>query len=293
MFHYVFLDPAIIDEAVQSGEMGLGRLVELLNDFRRDVFLAETDAWRVDPELGDRVRAIPNEFQSERKQIEDALSRLRRHSPLLLLEGDSDPNVSLLEFARSRASDAGLDMILSPGSFECQEGASWIKVSLAGCHKTQLSQKRANFALGRKFDPGDANFAEVANECFEKLVRHAEQVRVYDYALGRYYGNDQPTNFKRLIRFLRDFAPRLLLIEILTESEAKVSLTKDVEELRNEVNFKIIPIFRSRKAGDSDLPHPRYLGADNRYLDIDLGVDLCDAHNRCWKIQIKYSTSPE
>lgn len=292
MFHYVFLDPATIDEAVQSGEMGLGRLVELLNDFRRDVILAETDAWRVDSELGDRIRSIPNKFQTERKQIEDALSRLRRHSPSLVLEGDSEPNVSLLEFAKSVASEADLDMILSPGSLECDDGKKCIKVSLAGCHNTQLSRRRANLALGKQFDLGDKNFAEVANECFEKLVRHAERVKVYDYALGEYYGNDQPINLKRLIRFLRDSAPKLSELEIHTASKQEVSLTKDVKELRNEVDFSIILKISSRKAVDSGLPHPRYLGADNRYLDIDLGIDLCDGHDRCKKIHIKYSCSP-
>lgn len=292
MFHYVFLDPATIDEAVQSGEMGLGRLVELLVDFRRDVFLvAETDSWRVGDELGEKVRAIPNEFQHERKQIADLLTWLGRHSPLIVLEGDSDPNVSLLEFVRSKASEVDLDMILSPGGIEAPDGTTWINVGLTSCHKTALSQRRASLARGLDFDQGVANFAKVANDCFEKLVRHAKKVRIYDYALGRYYNNDQPLNLKRMVRFLRDFAPRLRLFEILTESDAKVSLIRDIGDLQNEVDFKIIPIFKSRRRGDSDLPHPRYLGADNRYLDIDLGIDLCDFDDRCRKIRIKYSFS--
>jgi hypothetical protein len=95
MFHYVFLDPLTIDEASQAGEMGLGRLIELLQGFRRDVLLVETDAWRVESELGDRVRAIP--LQTERKLIMDLLSSLRRSGPLVLLEGDGDDTVPLAE----------------------------------------------------------------------------------------------------------------------------------------------------------------------------------------------------
>lgn len=62
MFHYVFLDPQTIQEASDAGEMGLGRLIELLRGFRRDVILVETDAWRVGTEIGERVRAIPDAF---------------------------------------------------------------------------------------------------------------------------------------------------------------------------------------------------------------------------------------
>lgn len=289
MFHYVFLDPATIDEAVAAGEMGLGRLVELMNDFRRDVLLAETDAWRVDEELGERVRSIPDKFQHERKQIGDLLTWLRRHGPTVIIEGDADSNLSLSEFARSKAVEADLDMILSPGETECPEN-TWVKVCLAKCHTTALNRERANLAPGRTFTSGEKNFDGFASDCFAKLVRHAEVVRVYDYALGEYYNNDQPVNLKRLVRFLRDHAPRLLRLEILTLSPAKISLERDVGDLQNEVDFRIDVQFRANKA---DLPHPRYLGADNRYLDIDRGIDLCDAHDRCRLTKIKYAGSPE
>jgi hypothetical protein len=227
MFHYVFLDPDTIDDAIAAGEMGLGRLVELINDFRRDVLLAETDAWRVEAELGDRVRSIPDKFQHERKQIGDLLTWIRRHGPTVILEDDTDPNLSLSDFARSKAAEADLDMILSPGETECPEG-TWVKVCLAKCHTTELNRKRASLAPGRTFAAGKTKFDDLASDCFAKLVRHAKLVRVYDYALGEYYNNDQPVNLKRLVRFLRDHAPSLHKLEILTLSPAKVSLKNDV-----------------------------------------------------------------
>lgn len=288
MFHYVFLDPLTIDEAAQAGEMGLGRLIELLQGFRRDVLLVETDAWRIESELGDRVRAIPQ--QTERKLIMDLLTALRRSGPLVLLQGDDDGTLSLAEFARRKASAAGLDLLLSPGETETPADGSWIKVSLAKCHDTRFSQRRSSMASGLTFPQGSKCFLEVAETCFSKLVRSAKQISIYDYALGKYYGNDHPVNLKRLVRFLRDHARMLRTLEIHTLSNARSSLERDVRDLRNEVDFQIDLKFHER---DSELPHPRYLGADNRYLDIDRGIDLCDAHDRCRLTQIKYAAAPQ
>jgi hypothetical protein len=169
-------------------------------------------------------------------------------------------------------------------------GELWIKVSLAKCHDTRFSEKRAALASGLTFQQGSKCFSEVAGICFSKLVRFAETVRIYDYALGKYYGNDHPLNLKRLVRFLRDHAGMLRTLEIHTLSNTRGSIERDVRDLQNEVDFQIDLKFRQT---DSELPHPRYLGADNRYLDIDRGIDLCDAHDKCRFTQIKYAASPE
>ncbi len=288
MFHYVFLDPATIDDAVQAGEMGLGRLVELLLSFRRDVLLAETDAWRVETEIGERVRAIPDKHQHERKLIGDLLIWMKRNSPLLLMEGDEDPDMNLADFARTKAEESELDLILSPGDSEAI-GGKLIKSSLAKAHDTELSRIRTQLSGGLAFEQGTKNFEQVATECFRKLVRHAENIRIFDYALGKYYNNDQPVNLKKLLRFLRDQAPKLRRLELATLPNGRISLDRDLADLRQEVDFEITVDYRER---ESDLPHMRYFGADNRYLDIDRGIDLCDAHDRCRMTQIKYAGAP-
>jgi hypothetical protein len=56
------------------------------------------------------------------------------------------------------------------------------------------------------------------------------------------------------------------------------------------LDFQIDVQFKTNKA---DLPHSRYLGADNRYLDIDRGIDLCDQHDRSRLTKIKYVGAPE
>jgi len=287
MFHYVLIDPKTIDDAVAAGQMGLGRLVELLSDFRRDVFLVETDAWRVDEEVGERVRAIPNEFQHERKQIKDLLTWIRRNGPMVLLEGD-EADMSLSDFAASIAEEMGLDLILAPGP-TAKIGFHGFRAPLASCHTTEFTAHRNRLSQGRKFDAGETNFSGVADQCFRKLVAHADTVRVFDYALGEYYNNDQPVNLKRLVRYFRDHAPGLKHLEILTMEDARVSIERDVRDLQNEVDFRIVVLYRVKR----DLPHPRYLGADKRYLDIDRGIDLCDANDCCRKTIIKYAPSPE
>jgi hypothetical protein len=289
MFHYVFLDPATIDDAAQAGEMGLGRLVELLQGFRRDVLLAETDAWRVETEIGERVRAIPNIHQHERKLIGDLLIWMRRNSPLLLVEGDDAPDVTLADFARAKAEEWEIDLILSPGEPEII-GGKVIKSGLAKAHDTELSLSRTQLSGGLTFAQGSKNFEQVATECFRKLVLHADAIRIYDYALGKYYNNDQPVNLKKLVRFLRDQAPKLTTLELVTLPDGRISLDRDIADLRHEVNFTIQVDYRAREC---DMPHPRYFGANSRYLDIDRGIDLCDAHDRCRMTQIKYAASPE
>jgi len=287
MFHYVLLDPGTIDDAVAAGQMGLGRLVDLLVDFRRDILLVETDAWRVDAELGERVKAIPNEFQNERRQIKELLTWIRRHGPMVILDQD-DESKSLVEFAESVAELTKLDLILAPGPPKqiCENG---FRTNLASCHNSDLFTRRSRLAGGSSFVSGETNFMGLASTCFGKLVLHANTIRVFDYALGEYYNNDQPVNLKRLVRFLRDHAPNLKRLELHTMEDARVSLGRDVRDLQNEVDFEIQVDYRPKR----ELPHPRYLGADKRYLDIDRGIDLCDAHDRCRNTVIKYASSPE
>jgi len=287
MFYYVLIDPRTIDDAVAAGQMGLGRLVDLLADFRRDVFLVETDAWRVDKEIGERVQSIPNEFQHERKQIKDLLTWLRRNGPIILLDGD-DQSMSLSDFAASIADRIDLDLILAPGP-AAQIGIRGYRTPLASCHATEFNTLRNRLSQGRSFDAGETNFLGIANQCFGKMVAHAETIRIFDYALGEYYNNDQPVNLKRLVRYLRDRAAALKHLEIITMGNASVSIERDVRDLQNEVDFRIVVEYRAK----SELPHPRYLGADKRYLDIDRGIDLCDARDECRKTQIKYAKSPD
>lgn len=156
-------------------------------------------------------------------------------------------------------------------------------------HETEINQRRTNLANGLKFDQGTKSFSQVADECLSKLVRHAEVVRVFDYALGKYYSNDQPVNLKRLVSFLGDHTSGLTEMEIHTLSDERISLERDVADLQNEVDFKIKLVFKER---ESDLPHPRYFGTDGPFLDIDRSIDLCDAHHLCRLTQIKYAGSP-
>jgi hypothetical protein len=90
--------------------------------------------------------------------------------------------------------------------------------------------------------------------------------------------------------FLRDHAAKLKELKLVTLSAARISLDRDIVDLRNEVDFAITVDYREK---ESDLPHPRYFGADKRYLDIDRGIDLCDADDLCRKTQIKYAAAPE
>lgn len=287
MFHYVFLDPETIQEASDAGEMGLGRLIELLNGFRRDVILAETDAWRVESELKEMVLAIP--FQTERKMLMDILISLKLSGPQLVIEGDVDLEMSLVAFARCQGSKFDLDLILSPGTLENPSDETWIKASLTNLHGSSFANRRRFLENGRTFPQGNSLFEQIAAQCFSKLVRHADTVRIFDYALGKYYGNDQPTNLKRLVRFLRDHARQLKALHLCTLSAASKSLKRDIADLQNEVDFEIK---LELKEHESELPHPRYLGADKRYLDIDRGIDLCDAHDRNRLTQIKYASCP-
>ena len=221
--------------------------------------------------------------------IGDLLVSLKQSGPLLLLEGDNDVEVSLVDFARLRASLFDLDLILSPGEIEKPAGENWVKASLSNLHLSDFATRRYGLMSGRRYKQGEKSFAQVGEDCFTKLVRHADTVKVYDYALGKFYSNDQPVNLKRLVRFLRDHARHLRILEIYTLSTARKAIQNDISDLQHEVDFKIKLELREH---EHELPHPRYLGADKRYLDIDRGIDLCDAHDRCRLIQIKYASCP-
>jgi len=285
MFHYIFIDPNIIGEAAQSGSMGLGRLIEFLIAMKRDCLFAETDSYRVESEIGDQVRAI--ESQQDRKEIKELLTSFAQSGPILLMEGD-DGETNLVDFVLENADRDQIDLILTPGESDNPEGLSWEKSNLSELHRTRISQTRANLGNGKNFTDGEVDYTTLYSYCFYKLVRHAEVVCIYDYALGKYWNNSQPVNLEWIVRFLRDSAPCLKTMIIYTDKNEYGAPEKKIADLQEEVDFTI-----ELKTDIAKLPHNRYLGADRRYLDIDLGLDLCDQNGRSRGCQIKYASRPK
>jgi len=288
MFYYIFLDPVIIDEAEKAGSMGLGRLIDFLRDLKTDCLLAETDLYRVAPQIKERIQAIKS--QHDRKIIGDILiSWLQDMRPALYLNGDCE-DFSLKEFAQNCDVDYDLDLILTDSDHKKSHENSWEMSNLEQIHLTTFAQTRSNtLRKGKRYGAGEKNHHHIYSECFSKMVRYAEDLIIIDYALGKFWGNDQPINLKRFIRFFRDEAKLLTKLTILTSGNQSRHLQNEINNLNNEVNFDIELTIKN----EDELPHTRYLIADKLCLDIDRGVDICDHDGNSRNIIIKHTAKPK
>jgi hypothetical protein len=288
MFFYVFIDPDTISDA-SAQQSDLGRLIDLLRSMDRGCLIAETDLWRVEREIKEKVKAIG--FQHERKMVGDLLINLWSKGPHVLMSGD-DEECQLIDFAVANAARDSLDLILSPKVLDAVPGHEWEASSLPDLHATRFSRTRHNIGAGLSFTAGDITSGELFSKCFRKLIYHAEKIVIIDYALGAYYGNDHPSNLRRWVLWidqnLNDPANATLVIRTLVGDGLR-SLRNQVDDLRNEVELTLV--LETVPTRDL-LPHRRFLVADHRCLDIDRGIDICDSAGQCRGVDIIYANRP-
>lgn len=291
MFFYVFLDPETISDAA-SEQSDLGRLIELLRSMEQGCLMVETDFWRVERELKEKIRGIP--FQMERKMVGDLLIHLWRKGPIVVMSGD-DGETRLVDFALANATRDSIDLILTPNGNDFSPEGTCEASSLQSLHLTRFSETRHNIGAGFSFPAGSTLAEELFSKCFLKLIHHAQQIVIIDYALGEFYGNDHPDNLRRWVRWIDKnlSAPGKTTLVIKTVGDESKrflrSLKYDVEALRHEVDLTLkLDTVTSKKL----LPHRRFLVAEQTCLDIDRGIDICNAAGQCRGVDITYANRP-
>lgn len=290
MFHYVFIDPETIAE-VAHDEAGLGRLVDTLRSMDRGCLMAETDLWRLGRELVEKAKSIP--MKLGRPMVNELLIHLRKKGPVVLMAGDNC-EVPLINFGIANAELNLIDLLLTPSDIKPSDNATWEICSISSLHASSFSRDRYNLGNGKAFPRGTATGDVIFRQCFEKLIRHATDIIIIDYALG-YYVNDQPANLRRWVLWINSHlkSPSEAKLTIRTceadSSSALGSLQRDVRSLQHEVDLKLeLDISLSKE----QLPHRRFLIADGTCLDIDRGIDLCDAGGNCREVSITYANRP-
>jgi hypothetical protein len=290
VFHYVFIDPESIAE-VAHDEAGLGRLVDTLRGMDRGCLMAETDLWRLGSELKEKAKAIS--LQNERRLVAELLIQLGKKGPMIVMEGD-DWELPLIDFGVANAERDSIDLVLTPSGIHPQEGSSWEACSLLNLHASSFSRNRHNLGAGLAFRKGSVDGETIFCKCFEKLIKHATEMVIIDYALG-YYGSDHPINLRRWILWidahLKHASEATLAIRTCEDVDPAGfrSLQRDVSSLQHEVDLQLI---LENGLSKEQLPHRRFFVANGSCLDIDRGIDLCDANGSCREVSISYSNRP-
>ncbi len=291
VFFYVFIDPETIAEVADDAG-GLGRLIDVLRSLKQGCLMAETDRWRLKPELRATVEKIS--IQTERKMVEELLIQLWKKGPLIVMEGD-DGEIPLIEFVIANAERDSIDLILSPKAVDPNPGRTWEICCLAAIHATKFSRARHNLGAGLSFQRSAVSGEELFEKCFRKLINQAQRIVIVDYALGEYYNNDQPLNLRRWVLWidqnLRHPKDTTVVIRTVCDPSKHSSraLQKQVRDIRHEVDItlELDPV-----VSKDQLPHRRFLDADGCCLDIDRGIDICDATGQCRQVDITYANRP-
>lgn len=291
VFKYVFIDPETI-AAVAQDEAGLGRLVDVLRSMDRGCLMAETDLWRLGRELKAKVKTIP--IENGRSVVSELIIQLGKKGPRVVMDGD-DEEISLIDFGVANAERDSIDLFLTPSEINPPKNASWEVCSLISLHASSFSSDRHNVGHGRAFKKGAATGDAIFCQCFEKLIKHACEIVIVDYALGEYYGNDHPINLRRWVLWIDSHLknPSETTLTIRTcgdfSNPAFRSLQRDVSSLQQEVD---LTLRLDTGLSKEQLPHRRFLIADGSCLDIDRGIDICDSGGNCREVSITYANKP-
>tara|TARA_R110002096_G_scaffold288244_1_gene481939 strand:+ start:9694 stop:10569 length:876 start_codon:yes stop_codon:yes gene_type:complete len=286
MYFYVFIDPEIISEATEHGQMGLGRFVEVLKGFRTDCLMAETDLWRVGEEIKGKIKAIA--LPAERKEILELIIHLWKQGPFVEMKGDGGEE-ELVKFAVEVGDQFGIDLIFTPSINLPDSGVSWEASTLTNLHSTRFSQTRGNIGKSVRVKKGELSFESICEKHFGKMVAHARKITIVDYALGEYLGGSQYQNVAKWVRWL-EFkleCPKQveLVFKTVNNSRTIKSLSNLIRDLNQQVELNLV----LNTAAKGDLPHRRFLIVEGKCLDIDLGVDICDEDDKCRSVEIAYT----
>ena len=291
MYFYIFIDPEIIPDAVVKGESALDSLIGILRGFRRGCIMTETDAWEIGATLGEYVGEIPDDFHHERKLISELIIQyfLKGGGPWVVLETDGDGR-PFIDVAVAQGTETELDLLLTPSASCPTADDTWESCSHSNFNGTEFSASRDRIANGHSFREGEIDHESLFDQCFGKMLQHAEKIVITDYALGEHYNNTQPENMKRWVRSIERIlcnpGSATLIIQTLKSAHSR-SIENDVEFLRNEVDLTLKLEFIEKKI------HRRFLAADSHCLNTDRGVDLCYHDGSCREFGIVYDDLPK
>ncbi|WP_269538042.1 hypothetical protein [Cerasicoccus fimbriatus] len=288
MYSYIFIDPEVVTDASQTGEAGLGQLINFLREHRYDCIFSETDSWRLGEELKEKIQAI--EFQHERKLLIELAVAIYSNGPFVFIEGD-DGISSLLELAKSKAETAEIDFILTPSDSIIQTECKWEACNLQLVYATRFEEVRQKYRPCVIKKPGHDNAHGIWNTYFRKLIKHTDSVQIVDYSIGKYFGENHKFNLKKWIHWLNDnFSdPTVARLKIHTLDNQQLRVEAFINQLRADVGYSIELKYYP---GGDDFPHERFLNAEARWLQIGRGIDLFDQNEDCRDIMFSIARRP-
>lgn len=284
MIFVVALDPASIIASGSKGVLGGDHLAGIFQSLLQNCLLAEfAGTWRLSEELKCAVKTISD--QDARKKLVTMLEKLAdptRNRFVDVIHGhEDDYDTAVGTLLAGQTGNRDLDIIVCETAV--LSGAVEV-TSIERFNQSNFARTRSQKACSMIYSPGSKEAAEVLDEAFGRLIRHAATIAIFDRVMGKNFGDNYFEALGHWCRFFRE-SDRQVSIHFHTtrgqESCIKEKLFKEFDQ--SSVSFDVVV------HDEDEQPHDRFLRARGFTLDLGRGVDLFDREGNCRDIKIGLS----
>lgn len=296
MVFNVFLDPQVVDVALNGNAFGVATLTGVLQSILTNCVVCDFEDARWQDDMGRRLDRAPSSFDlSLVKRLLVVLAK--RNRIVLVVPADYYNTAAELDQVIAAAEAIPIDVVLTDGKPTVPVPGCTAIVTLAGYSSSAFENERSERAAhGMVFSGGEFPSQRFLDATLGKALRHASRIDICDRILGQKFGDNFEHTMKELLLWLeRNLAdPDRCKIRIhcgQTDGRDR-HFVERLAALRSG-RIARLPIsvhFYSDPNGEAFLPHQRYVQTDQFAFSVDRGMDFLDrktGSNRDASIDLK------
>lgn len=285
MIFIVAVDPDCIPNCLSLGDLGEDQIVGVFEALLQNCLMAEiAGSWRLSAGLGEAVRAVKN--VDIRKRLTAILETLLSPANCRFVEAihsyECDYETPIIQILETQTSNREIDAIIAETVF--QDG-SVDSFKIAEFNRSNFARNRSRLASSALTYPPEAKqAAEILSEAFERAIRYADRVEIYDRQMGISMGGNYHDAIEHWCRFFVGFNRPFTLHVHTTDKQAAATKRKFAEYLfDSKIDLKV------HAHNEDAQPHDRFLRSCGFTFDIGRGIDLFCKSGFCRDVKIGFS----
>ena len=288
---YVYMSPAVIEDAHEGGPYALDSLIGILQSFLQNCFIAEFEDEHLKKAIHYNVSQLP--ANTTKKKIMLLFGELKKRNHFInCLIPDYCSVADDLSCVIKQAESALLDMLLIAKKENGQHVKPKAEITtLDYYNQSKFASERSSLAKnGTTLKSNELGESDLLDKIFKKALIYASRIEICDRIFGLKFGDNFEHSFLTMFKWLeKNVVDPVRLETIIIHCEKPQGYGDDnmkvkLSPIKNGRFSKIVIEVRfyhkdSQLEGDP-LPHDRYLVTDQVAFDIGRGMDFLSKRTR-------------
>jgi len=293
MIFYVYMSPAVIEDAQEGGPYALDSLIGILQGFLQNCFIAEFEDERLKKAIYNNVSQLP--ANDAKKKIMSLFGELKKRNHFIsCLIPDYCGVDDDLSCVIKQTESVLLDMLLIAKNENGQPVKLKAEIATLGYYnQSKFASERSNLAKnGTTLRPDELSEAELLDKIFKKALIYSSRIEICDRIFGLKFGDNFEHSFMTMFRWLeKNVVDPVRLEKIIIHCEkpqgygddnmkVKLSPIKNGRFSKIAIEVRFYQKNKDSKEEGDPLPHDRYLMTNQVAFDIGRGMDFLSKRTR-------------